>query len=360
MTEFYEEIDPADKRRPSNSRHMANKRTRRPVRIVLLSLLGLLSVAVIVAGAYGFNLANRFNSTTQKIQSAFPEESLRPAVAEAKDGKPAPMNVLLMGSDSRGASLEASNEGQSSDQRSDTLMVLHVPADRKNIYVMSVMRDTWIEIPGRGEAKINAALAAGGVPLVVQTMEGLFGVRIDHVASIDFQGFESLTDAIGGVDIAVPYTFKSFHIVGKVFNKGNQLMDGKTALAFVRERYAFPDGDYQRVKNQQAFLKAVMSKMLTAGTLSNPATISEVVTNFSPFISVDKSLDAGAVAALGLQLKDVRTPNVKMFTLPNLGTGTSLDGQSIVLPDNAEIQKVSEALKSDTMESYVQSAVPAK
>jgi LCP family protein required for cell wall assembly len=360
VTEFYEEIDPADNRHPSNSRHMANKKTRHPVRIVLLSLLGLLTVAVIVAGAYGFNLANRFNSSTQKIQSAFPEESLRPAAAEGKDGKPAPVNVLLMGSDSRGASLEASNEGQSSDQRSDTLMLLHVPSDRKNIYVMSVMRDTWIEIPGRGQAKINAALPAGGVPLVVQTMEGLFGVRIDHVASMDFQGFESLTDAIGGVEIAVPYAFKSFHIPGKVFNKGNQLMDGKTALAFVRERFAFPDGDYQRVKNQQIFLKAVMSKMLTGGTLSNPATISEVVTEFSPFISVDKSLDAGAVAALGLQLKDVRTPNVKMFTLPNLGTGTSSDGQSIVLPDNAEIQKVSEALKSDAMESYVQSAVPAK
>lgn len=360
MTEFYDEIDHAEKRPPLNSRHLTRRKTRHTLRILVLSLLGILVVAAVTAGVYGYSLANSFNNSTQKIESAFPEESLRPAAAKSESGKPAPVNILLMGSDSRGTSLEASKDGLSSDQRSDTLMLLHIPADRKHIYVMSVMRDTWIDIPGRGEAKINAALPAGGVPLVVQTVEGLFDVRIDHVASMDFQGFEALTNALGGVEISVPYDFKSFHMPGKTFSKGKQLMDGATALAFVRERYAFPDGDYQRVKNQQSFIKAVMSKMLTAGTLSNPVTINEVVTKFSPFISVDKSLDAGAVASLGIQLKDVRTTNVNMFTLPNLGTGTSRDGQSIVVPDYAEIQRVSEALKADTMDAYIQTAAQQK
>lgn len=354
MTGPYEDIDNARQRWAGNTRHMANKKSRRPFRVLILTLLTALAVAAVGVGAYGYNLASRFNNSTQKIESAFPEESLRPATSEPKDGRPAAVNILLMGSDARSASLEASKDGQASDQRSDTLMLLHIPADRKNIYVMSVMRDTWINIPGKGEAKINAALASGGVPLVVQTMEGLFGVRIDHVADIDFQGFASLTDALGGVEISVPYEFKSFHMPGKTFSKGNQLMGGATALAYVRERYAFPDGDYQRVKNQQAFLKAVMSKMLTAGTLSNPVTINDIVTKFSPYVSVDKSLDAGAVVALGVQLKDVRTSNVTMFTLPNLGVGTSADGQSIVVPDFDEIKKVSHALKSDTMDAYVQ------
>lgn len=358
MTESSGQIDTADRRSSAIYRHLSDRKRRHPVRTVLLALLGILTMVAIALGVYAYNLANSFNNSTQKIESAFPENDLRPAATEAKDGKPAPMNILLMGSDSRGASLEASRDGRSSDQRSDTLMLLHMPSDRKNLYVMSVMRDTWIEIPGRGAAKINAALPAGGVPLVVQTVEGLFGVRIDHVASMDFQGFESLTDALGGVEIAVPYDFESFHIPGKVFNEGKHIMDGKTALAFVRERYAFPDGDYQRVKNQQIFLKAVMSKMLTAGTLSSPTTINEVVTKFSPYISVDTSLDAGVVAALGIQLKDVRTPNITMFTLPNLGTGTSSDGQSIVLPDNAAIQKVSAALRTDTMNDYVHSFPP--
>lgn len=356
MTESYGKVDSAGSPEPVNSRHLSKKKSRRPLLVVVLSLLAVLAVAGVAVGAYGYNLASNFNNNTQKIESAFPEESLRPAAAQSENGKPVPLNILLMGSDSRGASLEASSDGQASDQRSDTLMLLHVPADRKDIYVMSVMRDTWVDIPGQGEAKINAALPAGGVPLVVQTIEGLFDVRIDHVASMDFEGFQALTDALGGVEISVPYDFKSFHMPGKTFTKGKQLMDGTTALAFVRERYAFPDGDYQRVKNQQAFLKAVMGKMLTADTLANPVTINEIVTKFSPYVSVDKSLDAGAVAALGLQLKDVRTSNVTMFTLPNQGTGTSRDGQSIVVPDYAEIRKVSDALKADSMDAYVQSS----
>jgi LCP family protein required for cell wall assembly len=354
VTESYEDVDVAGKRGPVNSRHLSKKKSRRPLVVVLLSLLAIVVIAAAAVAAYGYNLVSQFNNNTQKIEAAFPADSLRPAASQGKGGKPAPVNILLMGSDARSASLETSKEGQASDQRSDTLMLLHIPADRKNIYVMSVMRDTWINIPGKGEAKINAALATGGVPLVVQTMEGLFGVRIDHVADMDFQGFASLTDALGGVEISVPYEFKSFHMPGKTFSKGNQLMDGATALAFVRERYAFPDGDYQRVKNQQAFLKAVMSKVLTAGTLSNPVTINDIVTKFSPFVSVDKSLDAATVGGLGLQLKDVRASNVNMFTLPNLGTGTSRDGQSIVVPDYAEIQRVSEALKSDALGAYVQ------
>lgn len=360
MTESYEGTENGGKREPANSRHLSKKKSRRPLLIVIISVVAVLAIAGVAVGAYAYNLASSFNNNTQKIESAFPDESLRPAAAEGKDGKPAPVNILLMGSDARSASVDASKDGQASDQRSDTLMLLHIPADRKNIYVMSVMRDTWIDIPGKGEAKINAALANGGVPLVVQTLEGLFGVRIDHVAGMDFAGFEALTDALGGVEIDVPYEFKSFHMPGKTFAKGKQLMDGATALAYVRERYAFPDGDYQRVKNQQAFLKAVMSKMLTAGTLSNPVTINDIVTKFSPFVSVDKSLDAGAVAALGVQLKDVRTSNVSMFTLPNLGTGTSADGQSIVVPDYNEIRKVSEALKSDSMAAYVQASKQGK
>lgn len=358
MTESYGQTKITDRGSPSTHRHFAEKKRRHPVRTLLLSLFVILAIVAIALGAYGYNLASSFNNSTQKIEAAFPEDGLRPAVTEAKEGKLAPMNILLMGSDSRGAPREASRDGQSSDQRSDTLMLLHVPSDRKSLYVMSVMRDTWTEIPGHGKAKINAALPIGGVPLVVQTVEALFGVRIDHVASMDFQGFESITDALGGIEIAVPHDFKSFHIPDKVFVKGNQVMDGKTALAFVRERYAFPDGDYQRVRNQQIFLKAVMSKMLTAGTLSSPTTINEVVTKFSPYISVDKSLDAGVVAALGFQLRDLRISNVTMFTLPNRGTGTSGDGQSIVLPDIAAIQRVSEALKSDAMKDYVTSSPP--
>ena len=87
------------------------------------------------------------------------------------------------------------------------MMLVHIPADRKGAYVTSIMRDTWLDIPGHGKAKINAAFAYGGVPLAVQTLEGLLDTRIDHVAAIDFEGFKGLTDALGGVEINNPIAF---------------------------------------------------------------------------------------------------------------------------------------------------------
>lgn len=232
------------------------------------------------------------------------------------------------------------------------MMWVHIPADRKNIYMMSIMRDTWVQIPGHGEAKMNAAMALGGIPLVVQTLEGMFDTRLDHVAVVDFEGFKAMTDALGGVNVNVPAAFNTKQFS---FPAGKQQLSGEQALAFVRERKAFSDGDYQRVKNQQLFLKALMSKFLTAETLTNPVKISSLVDTVSPYVSVDKSLDAAAVGSLALGLRNVRTADVASFTLPTSGIGTSADGQSIVLRDDAAIVKVGAALRGDTLDNFIKS-----
>ena len=114
---------------------------------------------------------------------------------------------------------------------------------------------------------MNAAMALGGIPLVVQTLEGMFGTRLDHVAVIDFEGFKAMTDALGGVNVNVPQAFNTKQFS---FPAGKQQLTGEEALAFVRERKAFSDGDYQRVKNQQLFLKALMTKFLTARDADQP------------------------------------------------------------------------------------------
>jgi len=325
-------------------------RKKRTARNVLLGFVGFFLVVAAVAGVFAFNLANSFTSKSQKIEQAFPAETARPA--ETKTGA---VNLLLLGSDSRAAALGTAEAGAASDQRSDTMMWVHIPADRKNIYMMSIMRDTWVQIPGRGEAKMNAAMALGGIPLVVQTLEGMFGSRLDHVAVVDFEGFKAMTDALGGVNINVT---KAFNTSGYSFPAGKQQLNGDEALAFVRERKSFSDGDYQRVKNQQLFLKALMSKFLTAETLTNPIRISGLVDTVSPYLSVDKSLDAGAVGALAVGLRNVRSADVVSFTLPTLGTGTSSDGQSIVLRDDAAIAGMGKALRDDTLADFVKTLTP--
>ncbi|UVJ38130.1 LCP family protein [Arthrobacter sp. CJ23] len=325
---------------------------RRFFRGVVGGLAAVLLAGAAVVGVYLAGLAHSYDTKTQKIENAFPEPAVRPAKPALPNGGAA-MNILVLGSDARPAALDAAEQAGASDQRSDSMMLVHVPADRRNIYIMSIMRDTWVQIPGHGEAKINAAMAYGGIPLVVQTVEGILDVPVDHVAILDFEGFKSMTDALGGVEVDVPIAFSA---TGFDFAAGTQLLSGDKALVFVRERYAFADGDYQRVRNQQLFLKAVMGKLLTAETLSNPARISTIVDGVSPFLTVDRSLDSVAVGRLVIELRNVRSADMESFTLPNSGTGWSLDGQSIVVPDQAAIDAVGAALKADTLGQYLAAA----
>ncbi|MEW9872817.1 LCP family protein [Arthrobacter sp. HS15c] len=345
-------------------------RRRRPFRAVLLVLLALVILIPASAGAYLFNLGRIFDSETTKIENAFPDEATRPqpsvpggaagvapGAGPAAAGTPASdsgrsLNILVMGSDSRGATTEEATSGAGSNQRADTLMLVHIPADRSKIYSISLMRDLWVGIPDHGHAKINAALAFGGVPLMVQTVESIFGQRIDHIAMIDFEGFVGMTDALGGVQVDIPAPFVSYHD-RIAFPAGPNTLDGKHSLEFVRERYAFADGDYQRVRNQQAFVKALLAKNLSADTLLNPLKVHNVVSAMAPFISVDGGLDAATIAGLAVELKDVRPRDMVTFTLPTRGTGTSTDGQSIVLTDPVAIDALSAAMATDTLGDYV-------
>lgn len=330
------------------------RRRRNRRRTVLSVVLGLFLVAALVSVGFIANLGRSFDTQTVKIPTAFPTETLRPE-KPAQGPAAGAVNILLLGSDSRGDGLNLAEQGAASNQRSDTMVWVHIPADRKNIFLMSIMRDTWVDIPGYGQAKMNAAMAFGGVPLVVQTLEGMFGSRIDHVAIVDFEGFKAITNALGGVEVNVPLAFSAMD-GAFTFAAGPQKLDGDQALAFVRERYAFVDGDYQRVQDQQIFLKAVLSGVLSPATLSNPLKVNDLVNEVTPYLSVDSGFTLATVGALAVSLKGVRSSDMISFTLPTLGTGTSADGQSIVIRDDAAIAAISRALKNDTLAKYLAEA----
>jgi LCP family protein required for cell wall assembly len=306
------------------------------------------------AGAYLFSLTQIYDSQTTKIDNAFPAEADRVPAAAAPASGEKPLNILVMGSDSRAAMPGEAAAGKATDQRADTIMIVHIPADRANVYGVSFMRDLWVNIPGHGEAKINAALALGGVPLMVQTVESLLQQRIHHVVTIDFAGFRGLTDALGGVDVDVKVPFTSSEDGRTVFTAGNNTLNGTQALKFVRERYAFADGDYQRVRNQQSFLRAIIAKTINADTLSNPVSIHNAVSAVSPFIGVDPGLNSGVLGGLGFSLRDVRQGNAVFFTVPTAGLGTSADGQSIVRPNTKAITDIGAALGEDKLGRYIQ------
>ena len=325
-------------------RHERKQKHR--LRITLISIGSVVAVLLAGAGVYAFSISQTFNNV-QKIDDVFPDDSVRPPVVKTEGS--APQNILLLGSDTRGK-LGTSIE-EIKGTRSDTMMVVHIPADRENIQVMSFMRDFWVEIPGHGEAKLNAAMAWGGIPLLVQTLEGLIDSRIDHVAIVDFQGFKGITDALGGVTVDNPKAFTGTELKGHRFEKGLITLHGEEALGFVRERHAFADGDYTRVRNQQLFIKAVMGEVLSAETLTNPLTISNLVGNVAPFMAVDAGLNASYAATLGFELRGIRVGDVRFFTIPTLGTGTER-GQSIVKVDWGELEKIKAAFKADELDKY--------
>lgn len=330
----------------TRSRPRAKKRRR--LKIVLLSILAVFVVIAGTVAVYAASLSQKFESS-ETLTEVFPDERNRPAPVKEEEEAAAAQNILLLGSDTRGKI--SGSLGSASGNRSDTMMVVHISADRQNMHVMSIMRDSWVTIPGHGEAKMNAALAYGGVPLVIQTVEGLINTRIDHVAIVDFTGFKGITDALGGVTVNNPIAFNSFHMKGHRFEQGPLALNGTQALAFVRERYAFQDGDYQRVRNQQAFIKAVMDKTLSRETLTNPVTISNLVGAIAPYMAVDEGLTSGYAAALGFELRDIRSDDVTFFTMPTLGTG-NVRGQSIVRVDFDQLKIIQEHFRADTLTEY--------
>jgi LCP family protein required for cell wall assembly len=313
----------------------------------------LVVVAAVAAVTHVASLWVGFDSKTEKIATAFPDELTRPEQTPAANGRSA-VNFLLVGSDSRSDKAQQAESGQASDQRSDTIMLVHIPADRQNIYVASIMRDTWVAIPGHGSSKINAALAYGGVPLMVQTVESIFAQRIDHVVFIDLDGFRGLTDAVGGVDVNVPVSFTSTMPENPLrFEQGPRHMDGKTAFAFIHERYAFRDGDYQRVRNQQTFLKSLLNKVIRPETLANPVTAQAIVGDFSPYLTVDATLTSAAMMPLALELGGIKPEDIVMFTVPTAGIGRSDDGQSIVLLDETKADGFAESMSKGTLSQFV-------
>lgn len=255
-------------------------------------------------------------------------------------------DILLLGSDSRAGSADAAKV---SGQRADTIMLMHIPKDGSGVYLISIMRDSWVNIPGYGSAKVNAALNYGGIGLQVATIEQLLGIKIDHVAEIDFTGFKDLTNAVGGVDVQVPVAFETGVWS---YTPGTMHMDGSTALAFVRERYSFAAGDYQRVRNQRAYLRGLYNTLKTQGALSSIGKFKTVVDSLSGYLTVDKGLDSSQVANLAAPVITNGSTAMHMMSLPNAGPGWSMDGQSIVLVDQKANADLTRALQNDKITDF--------
>jgi LCP family protein required for cell wall assembly len=319
-------------------------RPRRVLRRTLISL-GLLALvlAVAVGGGVWF-LTNRYAGDIDRISDVFSglDDASRPAAASpAQHQTAAPVTFLLVGSDTRGHPAA----GEDPDGRSDAIMIARLSGDRQHAQLISIPRDSWVDIPGHGTNKINAAYAFGGPTLLIQTVEQITGVRIDHYVAIDFDGIAQVTDALGGVDVTVAETTTN---EGHVFPAGVDHLTGETARWYLGQRYGLEAGDFDRVKRQQQYLRAVFTKLFSSGTFNDLGKLDQSLRALTAAVSVDDTLGSTELLTLGWSARSLTPDDVDFFTAPVLGTGTE-GAASVVYLDQVTGARMWGYLSTDSL-----------
>ncbi|GHJ46752.1 hypothetical protein Cs7R123_40940 [Catellatospora sp. TT07R-123] len=264
------------------------------------------------------------------------------------------MNILLVGSDSRDPDAPTDKGGE---WRTDTIILMHVPASQDQAYLISMPRDLHVFIPhqatdpdcGTRKAKINAAYAWGGMPLLVKTVECFTSVRMDHVMLIDFGGFKDVVDALGGVDMNIERTITSIHKPKRTFTKGTMHLNGEEALDYARQRKQFPDGDFARMRHQQQLLKALLDKAASGGTLTNPSKLHSFLEAMTSAVTVDNDFH---LVDMALQFRGIRSDNLTFMTSPHLGS-QMVNGESVVVSDRPKAIELYQAVANDKVKEWV-------
>jgi len=334
----------------------AGRRPRRRSRRILFVLAVVL--AAVVAGGAGVlvAVAGKLNANITRQDAFAGLPSRQRAVING------PLNILVVGSDSRNTAkpnFSGRPNSAQQDQRTDTILLMHIPADHKKAYLVSIPRDTFVTVPPYGsspggKAKINSAFSDGGVPLLVQTVQDFTGLTVDHVVVVDFSGFKNMVDALGGVDVRIDQATYDPETKQR-FAAGVNHLDGTRALFFVRQRYGLPASDFDRMKRQQRFLYAMLAKATSTGTLTNPAKLRGFLDAATKSITVDQGLP---VVDIAYEFKGLRPADLSFLTTPIAADGVDPTWGDILLADTAKATELFTAMRDDTMAAYVTANPP--
>src|SRR3954447_24049647 len=300
-------------------------RKRHTVGRVLLATLVVLALVTGLSVAFLYRHLNG-NLNVLDVTSQLENRPDKVAVS----GPQEPLNILVMGSDNRncqGCNIDNLTGG---GQRSDTTILLHLSADRKRAYGVSIPRDAMVERPscksknGRstvpgGLTQFNAAYAVGGPLCTIRTVEKITSIRIDHFVVINFAGFKEMVNAVNGVEVCVPSEVNDN--VGHIhLPAGTYKVNGNQALDYVRVRHDIgaETGDIGRMKRQQAFISAMIKKVVSKGTLANPVRLYKFLDAATKSLTTDTGFaHLKELASLGSSLKNIGLDNIQFITVPN-------------------------------------------
>jgi len=317
-------------------------------------------VLLVLAVVLGFAVyLNQQIAGIERFDTSLPEGT-RPTVLA---GRGEELTVLLAGVDARpdtdvSAEIQA-GEWSPGTARSDTIMVLHVPADRSAAYVVSIPRDAYVPIydmdgQRAGTHKINYSFSVYGPNGYLSTVEHLTGVRMDHVAIADWNGFRAITDALGGVRLYIPQA--SDDQGPDSFAQGWQTLDGEQALRYVRTRYSLPTGDFGRIQRQQNFLRAMMGQVVDEGASANVVKLTNVVEAITSNLTLDSAWTTGDIRSLALSMRGLRPGEISYLTAPlSAEPFRDVPGDgSVVLLDERGLDDLFAAMSRDDMATYVE------
>jgi LCP family protein required for cell wall assembly len=260
-----------------------------------------------------------------------------------------PLNILVAGLDERSGLTPREQAllhvgGNQGEVDTDTLMLVHVAADHRSVQVVSLPRDSWVDIPGHGMNKINSALGLGGPQLMVQTVEQLTGLTINDYVEVNFLGFVKVIDALGGVNICLPYAVDDPYS-GLDMSAGEHHVNGITALEFARDRHSFPTSDLARIQDQQQLISSALIEGINSGLLVNPLRLERFLSSVSAAIKVDQGFD---VVRLADELRGISPHDVTFTTVPLSNTNyTTPTGESAVLWNDSAAATLFNELKTD-------------
>jgi LCP family protein required for cell wall assembly len=326
---------------------------RRWKKVVLI--LSMLLVGAVLLGAGGvWALVNRYESQVGH-DNLLDTTANQPQIAQ--DWKSGPLNLLLLGSDSR---VGETNKGVVAGQRSDTIMLVHISAKRDKAAIISIPRDSYVYVPAGGTwkggmNKLNSAFDYGGAPLAAKAVSQLTGLTLDGAMIASFAGIRTMVEAVGGVNLCLPYTVKST-FSATVWTKGCHNFDGATAEEFMRNRKSVPGGDFGRMHDQQLVVQGVVSKVSSAGLLSKPLELDKLVRIAAQSLVIDKSIN---LRQLVLAVKDIRPANIKYGTVPFSNAGLKTPVGSAVELNPTTSKSLFAAIKDDTVDQWML-AHPAK
>jgi LCP family protein required for cell wall assembly len=313
---------------------------------VLVALL----ISCLIIAVFGVAVVRAEDAKVAKIHVA----QINPSLLTGSN------NYLIIGSDTRSfvsSQADAQHFGSAQSQggqRSDTMMVVHIDPGKRTGVLVSFPRDLWVDVPGHGTNKINAAFAFGGPELAIRTIKHNFGVPISHYLEVDFAGFRDIVNAIGSVPIYFPFPARDHNSGLNIPTAGCINLNGDMALGYVRSRYyeykkggewvSDPTSDLGRIERQQYFIRSLASAAIHS-VVTHPFSVNKVADKSVAALTRDKRLSSADVRALVFAFRNPDPTAFPMTTLP--ATGAYRDGQSVLLLDAAKAAPMLARLRGD-------------